>query len=254
MEYREIIVDKKDGAVTITINKPPVNFMGIETLAEINSVLEEVKGDPEVKIVVFKGAGKHFSAGVEVADHLGDKLPHMLENFSKLFHLLIECGKPTLAVVKGVVLGGGLELISGCDMVIASETAKFGVPEITLGNYPGAAGVFVPRIISRKKAFEFIMTGENIDAREAERIGLVNKVVPDAELDKAAEEFINGFLAKRGIILSLSKRIFYDTLDMEVSKAWDKSMEASRDLMKTEDAVEGLTAFLEKRTPVWKNK
>ena len=255
MQYSDIIVERKDGSVTVTINRPPVNFMAVETLAEINSVLEEVKGDAEVKIVVFKGAGnKAFSAGVEVKDHLGDRLPHMLSNFDKLFQLLIECAKPTLAVVRGVALGGGCELVAGCDMVIASETAVFGQPEIKLGTYPGAAGVLMPRIISRKKAFEFILKGDNIDAKEAERIGLVNKVVPDAELDKAAEEFVNAFLAKSGVILSLSKRIFYETLDIEAAKAWDKTMEACGDLMKTEDAVEGLTAFLEKRAPVWKNR
>ena len=254
MEYHDIIVDKTNGSVTITINRPPINFMSIETLIEINSVLEEVKGDSGVKIVLFKGAGKHFSAGVEVQDHLGDRLPHMLSNFDKLFRLLIECGKPTLAVVRGVALGGGCELIAGCDMVIASETAMFGQPEIKLGVYPGAAGILVPRLIGRMRAFEFIFKGDNIDAREAERIGLVNKVVPDAELDKVTEEFINAFSAKSGIILSLSKRIFYDSLDSDISKAWEKTTEAARGLMSTEDAVEGLNAYLAKRPPVWKNK
>ena len=255
MQYHDILVDNGDGIVTITINRPPLNVMSIETLAEMNSVLEKVKGDAAVKIVVFKGAGnKAFSAGVEVKDHLGDRLPLMLENFDKLVRLLIECGKPTLAIVRGVALGGGCELAAGCDMVIASELAAFGQPEIKLGNYPIAAGVLLPRIISRKKAFELIFKGDSIDAREAERIGLVNKVVPDAELDKVAEEFINAFLNKSGTILSLSKRIFYDSLDMEVSKALDRTMEACQDLMKTDDAIEGLNAFLEKRAPVWKNK
>lgn len=253
MEYQNIIVDEKDGAVTVTINRPPLNFMSIETLAEMNSVLERLKEDTKTKIVIFKGAGdKVFSAGVEVEDHLGDRLPQMGENFSKLFQLLIECGKPTLAAVRGAALGGGCELVAGCDMAIASETAVFGQPEIKLGNFPGPAGVLLPRLIGRRKAFELILKGDNIDAREAERIGLVNKVVPDSELDAATEEFAKAFLAKSGVILGLSKRIFYDGLDVEQTKAWDKTMEACSELMKTEDAVEGLTAYLEKRKPVWK--
>jgi len=254
MEYQNIIVDEKDAALTITINRPPFNFMSIETLAEMNSVLQQFKDDAKTKLVIFKGAGNQcFSSGVEIQDHLGERASMMGENFDKLFRLLIDCGKPTLAVVRGAALGGGCELVAGCDMAIASETAVFGQPEIKLGNYPGPAGVLLPRIIGRKRAFEIIFRGNNIDAREAERIGLVNKVVLDNELEALTEDFIKTFSRKSRLVLAFSKRIFYDSLDTEPVKAWHMTMEACSDLMQTEDAIEGLTAYLEKRKPVWRS-
>mgnify|MGYP001051472620 CR=1 FL=1 len=126
---------------------------------------------------------KAFCAGVEVKDHLGDRLPKMVEAFNKLFISLVEVDKPTIAVVNGVALGGGCEVVAGCDMAIASEKAQFGQPEIKLGVYPGPAVVLFPRLMGRKKAFELIVSGDNINAKEAERIGLVNKAVPEDELE-----------------------------------------------------------------------
>lgn len=256
MKYKNILVDERnDGALIVTINRPPLNFMNIEAIIEMNSVLEHAKNSKAIKVVVFKGAGpKCFSAGVAVEDHLGDKAPIMGKQFDLLFQMLVECGKPTLAVIRGAAMGGGCELVDGCDMAIASEKSIFGQPEISIGAYPAPASVFLPRIVGRKKAFEIIFTGNNIDAKEAERIGLVNRVVPDGELETAAEALIESFLSKSSIILSMSKSIFYGGLDIEQSIAWRKAFTASEELLKTKDATEGLTSYLERRKPVWKNE
>jgi len=253
MDYKNILVEKKDGAGKITINKPPLNIINIETLEEINQALRQLRTDDEVKVVVITAAGtKAFSAGVEVAEHMGDMLPKMVEVFNQLFIELIEVDKPTIAVVNGITLGGGCEIIAGCDMAIASEAAKFGQPEIKLGVYPPPASILLPRIMGRKKAFEIILSGDSITAMEAERIGLINKAVPPEELETAADEFIKRFTANSGLTLSQARRTIYRNFDLEFHKALEVTGIDSAAVMAGENSVEGLTAFLEKRKPAWK--
>ncbi|MFC1893000.1 enoyl-CoA hydratase/isomerase family protein [Chloroflexota bacterium] len=253
MNYTSILLEKKDGAARIIINKPPLNILNIETIEEMGQALVELRADDEVKVVVVTAAGNRaFSAGVEVADHLGDKLPKMVEVFNRLFISLVEVDKPTIAVVNGLALGGGCEVIAGCDMAIASEKAQFGQPEIKLGVYPPPASVLFPRLMGQKKAFELILSGDSIDAREAERIGLINKVVPEQELESAADEFIRRFTANSGLVLSQARRAIYRNLDLEFHKAMEVTGIDSEAVMAGENSVEGLTAFVEKRKPVWK--
>ncbi|MCL0084218.1 enoyl-CoA hydratase-related protein [Dehalococcoidia bacterium] len=152
-------------------------------------------------------------------------------------------------------MGGGCELVAGCDMAIASEKAQFGQPEIKLGVNPPPASVLFPRLIGMKKALELILTGDPIDAGEAQRIGLVNKVVPHEELDQAAEEFVKRLLEKSGYILKLTRGVIYEVSEIsDYEKALDLLTYRSRKIMESEDAVEGLTSFIEKRKPVWKNR
>ena len=253
MVFKNILLEKKEGVAKIIINRPPLNVLNIETLAEMNQALAELKTDDEVKVVVITAAGNRaFSAGVEVSDHLGDKLPKMVEVFGRLFISLVEVDKPTIAVVNGIALGGGCEVIAGCDMAIASEKAQLGQPEIKLGVYPPPASVLFPRLMGTKKAFELILSGDSIDAKEAERIGLINKAVPEEELEKATDEFIKRFSSNSGLALSQARRALYRNLDLEFHKAMEVTGIDSAAVMAGENSVEGLTAFLEKRTPVWK--
>lgn len=252
MKFENILLEKKEGAGKITINRPPLNILNIETMEEMNRALAELRDDDAVKVVVITAAGnKAFSAGVEVADHLGDKLSSMVEVFDGLFISLVEVDKPTIAVVNGVALGGGCEVVLGCDMAIASEKAILGQPEIKLGVYPPPASVLLPRLIGRRKAFEIILSGDSIDAREAERIGVINKVVPDEELGKAADEFIKRFTSNSGLALTQARRALYRNFDLEFRKAMEVTGTDATLVMGGENSVEGLTAFLEKRKPVW---
>jgi cyclohexa-1,5-dienecarbonyl-CoA hydratase len=252
MNFKNILLEKKDGVAKLIINRPPLNILDIDILEEMNQALTELRTDDEVKVVVITGAGnKAFSAGVAVGDHLGEKLPKMVEVFNKLFILLVEVDKPTIAVVNGLALGGGCEIVAGCDMAIASEKARLGQPEIKLGVYPPPASVLFPRILGRRKAFELILSGDSINAREAERIGLINKAVPEEEFDKATEEFIKRFTANSGLTLTQARRAVYRNFDLEFHEAMEVTGVDATLVMSGENSVEGLKAFLEKRKPVW---
>ncbi len=252
MGYENIIMEKKEGAAWIIINRLPLNILNIETIEEMNQALAGLCTDYEVKVVVLTAAGNRaFSAGVEVGDHLGDRLPRMVEVFTRLFIALVEVDKPTIAVVNGLALGGGCEVIAGCDMAIAVETAKLGQPEIKLGVYPPPASVLFTRLLGRRKAFELILSGDSIDAKEAERIGLINKAVPAEELEAAADEFIKRFTANSGLALTQARRAIYRNADLEFRQAMEVTAIDSAAVMAGENSVEGLTAFLEKRPAKW---
>jgi len=254
--FKNIIYESAEGVAKITINRPPLNVLNIETLMELNMALEKARDNADVKIIVITGAGdRSFSAGLDIKDHFPERIETALNVFNRTFHLLAGVDKPTLAVVNGFALGGGCELASGCDMIVASEKAQFGQPEISVGAMPSVATVLLPRLVGKKKAFELILTGDVIDAAEAKRIGLVNHVVPPEKLDEASEQLANKLKDKSPVVVKLTRMALYQTLDLDFKKALDTVTGIYLNLLiKTEDAVEGLKAFLEKRKPQWKGK
>jgi enoyl-CoA hydratase/carnithine racemase len=256
MEFQNITLEKKDGIAKLTINRPPVNVVNYDTLMEINAALEALGKDEETKVLLIRGSGSRaFCAGIEVKDHLGEMMPRMMKEFDRMFRLLRGLGKPSIAVVNGVALGGGCELVAGCDMAIATEKAELGQPEIKLGGLAPAAAALFTRIMGEKKAFELILLGENISAKEAEHIGLVNKVVSEEELDAIAEELARRFLEKSSLSLKLVRDALYECADTtEFDKAVQKGTDLGIKTWETEDGQEGLKSFLEKRKPVWRNK
>ena len=256
MEFQNITLEKKRGVAKLTINRPPVNVMNYETLVEISTALAELAKDEETKVLLIRGSGnKAFCAGVEVKDHIGERMPKTIREFGRVFLLLRSLGKPSIAVVNGVALGGGCELVAGCDMAIASEKAQFGQPEIKLGGLAPVAAALFPRIMGEKKAFELILLGENISAKEAERIGLINRVVTEEELDRVAEELAGKFLEKTSLGVKMCREAFYQCADTaELEEAMRKGVELGIKTWETEDSQEGLKSFLEKKAPVWKNK
>jgi cyclohexa-1,5-dienecarbonyl-CoA hydratase len=254
-DFRNIIFERERGVVRITLNHPPVNIMDILTMKEINAALEGLQGDEETKVVVFTARGKAFCAGVDVKDHTVDKVHEMIQVFHRIFRQMWSLDIPTVAAVNGAALGGGCELVTFCDMIIASEKATFGQPEIQVGVYPPVAVVTFPRLMPYMKAMELLLTGDIIDAREAERLGIVNRVVPAESFEEEVSEFVGKLTALSGIVLRLTKRATLQGLASTFEEALAQSEELYLNrLMKTEDATQGLQAFMEKRKPVWKDR
>lgn len=255
MSYEHIKVDLRDGLGTITLDRPPLNVLNIAMMEEINAQLKAWQKRRDLNLVLFKGKGKCFCAGVDVGEHMGDLAQKMIEVFHGMFRLMHRLEVPTAASVHGSCLGGGCELAIYCDLAIASENAKFGQPEIQVGVFPPIAAQIMPRIIGRKAAMDLILSARTLSAEEALQIGLVNRVVPDDELEKATNEFVKPYLALSGIVLRKAKKAvragLMDELEPSLKIIENIYLE---ELMQTRDANEGLKAFLEKRKPEWKNE
>jgi cyclohexa-1,5-dienecarbonyl-CoA hydratase len=254
MSYKNINVRIEGGLGTITLNRPPVNVLNIEMMNEINDILKDWIEKRDLKVVLFNTEGKCFSAGVDVGEHMGDLAPKMIESFHYMFRLMDQLGAVTVASVYGSCLGGGCELAVFCDLVIADDTAKFGQPEIQVGVLPPIAAQIMPRIIGRKAAMDLILSGRIVSAQESMGMGLINKVVAKGDLSQETDEFIKPYLSLSAAVISITKK----TIKAGLRDDFEPSLKVIEEiylneLMRTTDAQEGLKAFLEKRTPEWKN-
>jgi cyclohexa-1,5-dienecarbonyl-CoA hydratase len=255
MTYDNIEVSIENGLGTITLNRPPVNVMNIAMMEEINEVLDSWRGEKDLKVVLFNAKGKCFSAGVDVGEHMGDLAPKMIEAFHGIFRRMYKMGALTVASAYGSCLGGACELAIFCDLFIASENTKLGQPEIQVGVFPPIAAQIMPRSIGFKAANELIFSGRIISAEESFRIGLVNKVVKDGDLENETSAFLKPYLKLSAQVLRTTKKAMTAGLmdDLEPSLKAIEDIYIN-ELMKTHDAHEGLKAFLEKRKPEWKNE
>ena len=251
---KHIGVQIDGGLGTITLRRPAVNVLNIEMMDEINETLREWVKKKDLKVVLFNAEGKCFSAGVDVAEHMGDLAPKMIHSFHGMFRLMDRLGAVTVASVYGSCLGGGCELAIFCDLVIADDTAKFGQPEIQVGVLPPIAAQIMPRIIGRKAAMDLILSGRIISAQEALGMGLINKTVAKGDLSQETDSFVRPYLPLSAEVIRITKK----TIKAGLMDDFEPSLKAIEDiylneLMKTTDAQEGLKAFLEKRSPEWKN-
>jgi cyclohexa-1,5-dienecarbonyl-CoA hydratase len=245
-------VTVEGGLARIELNRPPVNVIDLSTARELAAAIETMAGRDDVAVIALAGHGRTFCAGVDVRDHLPDRGAEMLAAFHRACLALSSAPQPSVAIVQGAALGGGCELTLVCDLVIASERATFGQPEIRLGVFPPLAAVVLPRMIPAHYAYELLLTGRIVQADEAARMGLVNRVVAEEELESTAQSAIAELLALSPASLRLTRELVRraggkPTSD-EVAAAERYYVER---LMQTPDAIEGLTAFLEKRKPRW---
>jgi enoyl-CoA hydratase len=264
MEYKNILYDQMDGIAKITINRPKVlNALNAETARELSHALSRTKEDDSVRVLILTGSGeKAFIAGGDVNEikssfAKGQKAARgdFASKRQDLMTRIERLGKPVIAAVNGFALGGGSEVTQACHLVIASENARFGHPEINLGFNPcWGATVRLPLQVGLKKALEMILTGEMIDAKEAHRIGLVNAVVPQSELMATAEALARKIAEKSGVAVRLCLDSVLQGLEMSQSEALANEASFLGHAATTEDAMEGMTAFLEKRKPVFKHK
>jgi enoyl-CoA hydratase len=260
MEYRNTLYEKNDGIATITINRPKaLNALNEETILELVTHFEDAKKDEKIKVVVITGSGdRAFSAGAALIVMKGAgavKGMHLSQVGQKLTTEIEELGKPIIAAINGYALGGGLELAMACDLRIASENAKLGQPEINVGLIPGWGGTQrLPRFVGKAIAKEMIFTGKMIDAKTAERIGLLNKIVAVDQLNAAVQELATELISKPPIGLELAKQLIHNSTETDPRVGLTNEAEAFGILASTEDFKEGVTAFLEKRKPKFKGK
>ena len=256
MSTGNVVLEKKDRAAWITLARPPVNVLDLSLLGEFRRVLELVEGDSSIDFVVLRGSGgRAFSAGVDVKDHTREKVPEMLEAVHGVVRRLFTISKVTIAGVKGACLGGALELVSSCDLILATEESSFATPEINVGCYPPVALARFPSIMGYHRAAEMILTGRRMSAHEAQALGLVNRVVPADELNQAVESLLDELRGKSAAVLRIALRGLREIGLGSLDGALKKSEKIYLDeLLLTEDVEEGVHAFLEKRKPQWKNK
>jgi len=256
-----VLYEAKDAIARITLNRPETrNALSPEVVTGLREALLRAGADREVRVVVLTGAGdRAFSAGGDLGGS-GFQQKGFVErhhdrgDFAGLFRVLQRLGKPVIARVRGYCLAGGFGLALGCDLVVASDDSSFGTPEIKRGLFPMMIMATIFRNVGRKKGLELILTGERIDAREAERLGLVNHAVPAAELDAKVDELARKLTSLSPAVLRLGRDAFYASADMEFSQALDYLQSMLTLNVGTEDAMEGVKAFLEKRAPEWKGR
>jgi cyclohexa-1,5-dienecarbonyl-CoA hydratase len=254
-ELRFIQAVTAQGICRITLNRPPANVLSIEMMHEIAGVLEGLEYDKATRLVVLNAAGRYFSAGFEITDHLGDRAYLMLEGFRRIFDLLSKMDKPTLGVVSGAALGAGCMLAAGCDFVLAAQSVKLGFPETLGGVFNTVAAALLPAIVGRKKAFEMLLLGNSIAAADAERIGLVTKVVPDEAIEAEVAALVQRFQESSAPVVQCTRRAIAGGFDQPGPDAIRNAEDVYlNQLMATEDAEEGLRAILEKRKPTWKDR
>lgn len=251
--YQYITLEAADGVGRLTLKRPPLNILHIAMLNELESALEEAAGVKDLRVLVLRAEGKLFSAGVDIADHTAEKVDEMIPLVSRVCQAIAYFPAPTLAVVQGHALGGGLELVLCCDMAVAAEGAKLGQPEIKLATFPPIAALRLPALVGHSLAAELIFTGKTLTGVEAEDYGLVNRAVPVRELDAVAEEIVGELQALSAPALQMCKRALRLGHD-----GWD-NLDAIEDiylqeLMATADVHEGLEAYSEKRSPDWQHK
>lgn len=254
-DWRFVRYTEEGALARIILARPPLNILTIEMMEEMTAVLERAAAEPRLKVLILEAEGKAFSAGVAVEDHLGDRVKPMLEAFHGIFRRLHALDALTIGAVQGAALGGGAELATFCDVVVASEAATFGQPEIRVGVFPPIAALWYPVRVGRGRALRLLLSGEVIGAAEGERIGLVDRVVPADKLADAVGEEAARYTGHSAVVLRLCKRAVRDGLGKDFDEALASLEELYRnELMITEDAEEGLRAFVDKRKPVWKDR
>jgi cyclohexa-1,5-dienecarbonyl-CoA hydratase len=238
----------------ITLDRPPLNILDIPMVEELGAALRRAL--PQCDFVVFQGAGpKAFSAGAEIADHAPNRVKKMLTAFHAVFRRLARAECVTIAAVHGYCLGGGMELATFCDFVMATEDAQLGQPEIKLGCFPPVAMVTLPQLIGMRASARLILTGEQISAKEAHRLGLVTRVVADHELRATVDGLLQELGALSPAVLRLTRKTLWHAHAGDFAKQLKEVERVYLSmLMKTHDAKEGICAFLEKRQPVWKGR
>jgi len=257
MASRDVQLNVTDRVARLTLSRPPLNILTISMMKEITAAIQRVGAMPDVCAIVLAASPstRAFSAGTSVEEHRPETAFQMLEAFHSIFRGLETLSRPVIALVAGAALGGGCELAAYADIVIATQSARFGQPEIKLGVFPPVSACILPRIVGEKKARELILTGELMTADEARALGLVNHVVPELELEAKAAEVLGALRQMSVPALELARRAISEA----AGRSFEDALKRAEDiylnrLMMHKDPIEGVQAFMDKRPPVWKHK
>jgi len=260
MAYETLLYDVADGVATISLNQPDTrNALSDDLLRELTEAFEQARDDDEVRCVVLTSThDRVFSAGANLGGFAAEvPLVHKhfaTERFPRLFRLIGELGKPTICAANGHVLAGALGIALACDLIVAREGVRFGTPEINVGLFPFMIMALIYRNVPRKKTNELLLLGEQISAEEAERIGIVNKVVPAGEFEEAVQDWARQLASKSPVMMRLGKDAMFRQLDMPFEEALDFLRSQLTIAFSTEDIQEGVRAFFEKREASWKGR
>jgi cyclohexa-1,5-dienecarbonyl-CoA hydratase len=251
-KLRRLSLEIEGAVARVVVRNPPLNVIDVPMMEELARTLAELESNASVTVIAFKGEGREFSAGVDIAAHAPDKVEEMLAKFHALIRSLVVSRKVTIAAVHGLVLGGAAELAMVCDLVYSSEDAEWGFPEIKLGCFPPVACTGLAALVGQKRAAEMILTGRSITGREASEIGLATRSVPDHHLDSTVQASVGQLLRLSPAALAVTKKACYAWDSMHFDKGLARAEKVYfDDLMKTADAQEGIRAFIEKRSPKW---
>jgi cyclohexa-1,5-dienecarbonyl-CoA hydratase len=241
-----------ESVATLWLDRPPANAMNLEMMEQVNEALLGLRSRREIKVLVVRGRGEAFCTGVDPADLTPDKMARSLQVFHRIFETVRLLDVVAVAAVDGEASSGGFELAIGCNLVVASESARFALPEIDHGRFPPLACVVLPRAAPRRKAMEWILTGDEIPAQTLERHGLVNRVFADDEFEEGLRHLVARLVSKSGPVLQLAKRAqtesYYAAYEEALYKAENLYL---RELMVLDDAKEGVRAVIDGRKPKW---
>jgi len=245
-----------DGPVArMTLNRPAHNLLNEAMLLEIADGIHWLADHDEVKLMVLDSSCRDFCGGIDVGEYTSQRVFQMLDAFHAAFAAMLDVAKPVVCVVDGAAIGGGAELAAFGDLVIATPRAKFAQPEITIGVFPPMASTILPYLVGPKVALELVLTGEPVNAERALEMGIVNRLVPEAQLERALNELVARICAHSGPVLAMAKRAVLGGMGLSLREGLRNSMNIFlNELYRLEDSQEGLRALVEKRKPQWKNR
>jgi cyclohexa-1,5-dienecarbonyl-CoA hydratase len=254
-DFQHVRYQVEGGVARMTLDRPEHNLLNELMLRELATGIESLSEKDEVKLVVLDSACKVFSGGIDIGEYTTERVFQMLDAFHAVFNAMLDVGKPVLTVVNGPAIGGGAELAAFGDLVIATPRARFAQPEITIGVFPPLASTILPYLVGPKLALELVLTGEAITAERAKELGLVNRLVSEAQLEKTVNELIAQITSQSGAVLAMAKKAILGGMGLSLRDGLRHSMNIFlNELYRLEDSQEGLRALIEKRKPQWKNR
>lgn len=255
MAQRFLRLDIRPPVATIFLDRPPDNLLSIDMMEEVNGALQAIRRDRSAGVLVLRGADRVFSKGIDLEEHTRDRVQRLFQVYVRIFETIRLMDVIAVAAVEGEALGGGFELCLGCNLVVASDEATFALPEVERGIIPPIACIVLPRVVPRRRAMEWILTGNRIAVEQLYHDGVVNRILPAARFEEGLGAFLEELTSKSAPVLQLAKRAqyeaYYSTYEEALSRVQGLYL---RDLVALDDAREGVRAYLEGRRAAWRHR